>query len=132
MVLIFFFSSRRRHTRCALVTGVQTCALPIYVTMTLGTAANVSTGALNLDASTTLAFELASEGANGVINTSSADLNGATVKAVFLDAGQPVSQSYRIINWEGRSEEHTSELQSLMRISYTVFCLQKKKHTQNK
>src|SRR3546814_2802504 len=25
-----FFSSRRRHTRCALVTGVQTCALPIY------------------------------------------------------------------------------------------------------
>src|SRR3546814_5355784 len=27
----FFFSSRRRHTRCALVTGVQTCALPIYL-----------------------------------------------------------------------------------------------------
>src|SRR3546814_15150038 len=29
-LLCFFFSSRRRHTRCALVTGVQTCALPIY------------------------------------------------------------------------------------------------------
>src|SRR3546814_7756379 len=28
-ISIFFFSSRRRHTRCALVTGVQTCALPI-------------------------------------------------------------------------------------------------------
>src|SRR3546814_6260805 len=28
-VSVFFFSSRRRHTRCALVTGVQTCALPI-------------------------------------------------------------------------------------------------------
>src|SRR3546814_13015890 len=27
----FFFSSRRRHTRCALVTGVQTCALPIFI-----------------------------------------------------------------------------------------------------
>src|SRR3546814_1653110 len=27
----FLFSSRRRHTRCALVTGVQTCALPIFV-----------------------------------------------------------------------------------------------------
>src|SRR3546814_4250916 len=27
--VFFFFSSRRRHTRCALVTGVQTCALPI-------------------------------------------------------------------------------------------------------
>src|SRR3546814_12555045 len=32
MVIVgyFFFSSRRRHTRCALVTGVQTCALPIF------------------------------------------------------------------------------------------------------
>src|SRR3546814_223567 len=29
---LFFFSSRRRHTRCALVTGVQTCALPISFT----------------------------------------------------------------------------------------------------
>src|SRR3546814_19879758 len=29
MCILFFFSSRRRHTRCALVTGVQTCALPI-------------------------------------------------------------------------------------------------------
>src|SRR3546814_9893512 len=31
----------------------------------------------------------------------------------------------------GRSEEHTSELQSLMRISYAVFCLKKKKNTQS-
>src|SRR3546814_17268526 len=31
-MLLFFFSSRRRHTRCALVTGVQTCALPIFST----------------------------------------------------------------------------------------------------
>src|SRR3546814_6236456 len=31
-----------------------------------------------------------------------------------------------------RSEEHTSELQSLMRISYAVFCLKKKKHNPNK
>src|SRR3546814_4352945 len=29
VLYVFFFSSRRRHTRCALVTGVQTCALPI-------------------------------------------------------------------------------------------------------
>src|SRR3546814_4011596 len=33
----FFFSSRRRHTRCALVTGVQTCALPIYPSIALDT-----------------------------------------------------------------------------------------------
>src|SRR3546814_5469266 len=32
----------------------------------------------------------------------------------------------------GRSEEHTSELQSLMRISYAVFCLKKKKTNNNK
>src|SRR3546814_5258063 len=31
LCVLFFFSSRRRHTRCALVTGVQTCALPISV-----------------------------------------------------------------------------------------------------
>src|SRR3546814_4491348 len=36
----------------------------------------------------------------------------------FLQAGRP---------WACRSEEHTSELQSLMRISYAVFCLKKKK-----
>src|SRR3546814_8713101 len=30
ILICFFFSSRRRHTRCALVTGVQTCALPIF------------------------------------------------------------------------------------------------------
>src|SRR3546814_15853130 len=30
-LFLFFFSSRRRHTRCALVTGVQTCALPICI-----------------------------------------------------------------------------------------------------
>src|SRR3546814_2354929 len=32
----FFFSSRRRHTRCALVTGVQTCALPILMMQMVG------------------------------------------------------------------------------------------------
>src|SRR3546814_8197257 len=31
MFFFLFFSSRRRHTRCALVTGVQTCALPISI-----------------------------------------------------------------------------------------------------
>src|SRR3546814_16258142 len=33
VLVLFFFSSGRRHTRCALVTGVQTCALPIYFMM---------------------------------------------------------------------------------------------------
>src|SRR3546814_4639077 len=34
------------------------------------------------------------------------------------------------VAWTARSEEHTSELQSLMRISYAVFCLKKKRQTQ--
>src|SRR3546814_8599736 len=41
LVLVFFFSSRRRHTRCALVTGVQTCALPIYDSPLVVTLLNV-------------------------------------------------------------------------------------------
>src|SRR3546814_10594606 len=39
--MFFFFSSRRRHTRCALVTGVQTCALPILREVGVGAAENV-------------------------------------------------------------------------------------------
>src|SRR3546814_4180936 len=42
--MCFFFSSRRRHTRCALVTGVQTCALPIFPE--IGTEAARLTGAV--------------------------------------------------------------------------------------
>src|SRR3546814_4485407 len=39
----------------------------------------------------------------------------------------PLAQLAGAFAFEGRSEEHTSELQSLMRISYAVFCLKKKK-----
>src|SRR3546814_3427721 len=39
------------------------------------------------------------------------------------------ADSLRVLLSEWRSEEHTSELQSLMRISYAVFCLKKKKNT---
>src|SRR3546814_1914663 len=39
MCFVFFFSSRRRHTRCALVTGVQTCALPIFAVICINTQA---------------------------------------------------------------------------------------------
>src|SRR3546814_6749576 len=40
------------------------------------------------------------------------------------------ADSFRTVLLPARSEEHTSELQSLMRISYAVFCLKKKKHQQ--
>src|SRR3546814_5843620 len=45
------------------------------------------------------------------------------------DCGVPVAGNW---GWRWRSEEHTSELQSLMRISYAVFCLKKKISKQNK
>src|ERR1044071_10296127 len=46
---VFFFSSRRRHTRYPLVTGVQTCALPIPVSQTLPNAsATIAVGAVRL------------------------------------------------------------------------------------
>src|SRR3546814_8451204 len=54
-VFEFFFSSRRRHTRCALVTGVQTCALPISSPGVIQEVEGVSRAAQNI---TQLLFRL--------------------------------------------------------------------------
>src|SRR3546814_5948761 len=48
-----------------------------------------------------------------------------------LGYAQAFAEIYDLSALDIRSEEHTSELQSLMRISYAVFCLQKKKHNKN-
>src|SRR3546814_7571382 len=58
-------------------------------------------------------------------------------KKLLIEQGAPTSTDKRAIQegvdelqwFAARSEEHTSELQSLMRISYAVFCLKKKKET---
>src|SRR3546814_5216327 len=47
---------------------------------------------------------------------------------IMIEARNPLIQTY-VFRFSTRSEEHTSELQSLMRISYAVFCLKKKKNT---
>src|SRR3546814_9734003 len=48
----------------------------------------------------------------------------------FIWANEPaMTATFAAMVAAGRSEEHTSELQSLMRISYAVFCLKKKTHT---
>src|SRR3546814_3018593 len=101
---LFFFSSRRRHTRCALVTGVQTCALPIY-------SAGLSHAGTGAEAGT----EAACASSNG-------NSNESMVSPVARNAGRSTAFEAPSI----RSEEHTSELQSLMRTSYAVFCLKKK------
>src|SRR3546814_9313436 len=57
-------------------------------------------------------------------------VNGAT--GIFLgDGTTQVLDLAGPVNIQSRSEEHTSELQSLMRISYAVFCLKKKNKKQN-
>src|SRR3546814_2993537 len=56
-----------------------------------------------------------------------ADLEGEPFISLALEDGVR-HRIDRIFEDAGRSEEHTSELQSLMRISYAVFCLKKKKH----
>src|SRR3546814_10001620 len=108
--VFFFFSSRRRHTRCALVTGVQTCALPICRRKP-GRCPNRPHGRRHGSRPSLAAF---------------APPPGARCSAggnPQTDARLPRPRQVR-----GRSEEHTSELQSLMRNSYAVFCLKKKTH----
>src|SRR3546814_13287389 len=52
-------------------------------------------------------------------------------QAVVVALPQRCGIGHRGVEPAGRSEEHTSELQSLMRISYAVFCLKKKKKLKN-
>src|SRR3546814_19143272 len=58
-----------------------------------------------------------------------ADIINMSLGGAFLKSANPgfVSLINRLFDYAHRSEEHTSELQSLMRISYAVFCLKKKK-----
>src|SRR3546814_8475964 len=132
MCMCFFFSSRRRHTRCALVTGVQTCALPIFmrVPRELRLPMKDDIGAfmkwLVEDASFGLfTFSELTRGIAWVLEQPY-DLARALLVTGFVQGlGE---EAVHIL--PPRSEEHTSELQSLMRISYAVFCL-KKKNTNN-
>src|SRR3546814_7790063 len=131
VLVLFFFSSRRRHTRCALVTGFQTCALPI----SLGSKGydDLSRTAV---ASTYRPGRLNSAPGKAVVRLSavpkevrSHERQSAKIQTIprFPAVPRPFRPHART-----RSEEHTSELQSLMRISYAVFCLQKKPYTQIK
>src|SRR3546814_3583042 len=99
-IVYFFFSSRRRHTRCALVTGVQTCALPIF-------------GAVEPVDFVQPRFQA---------------FERQEIAQVEMEEGQHGKRQCQHDQqpFQARSEEHTSDLQSLMRISYAVFCLKKK------
>src|SRR3546814_8921343 len=118
---VFFFSSRRRHTRCALVTGVQTCALPIFSAfggpfLVEGKRTYRSfSWLINPSYKLTddiLAYASVSYGEK----SGAASLSALPSRPLLIDPEKSTA----------RSEEHTSELQSLMRISYAVFCLKNK------
>src|SRR3546814_3121974 len=128
--MCFFFSSRRRHTRCALVTGVQTCALPIWLI--------VAVFLLDRDMLDRLAE------AAGVMLLEEAFLRAALRAAHEADRARArpgehdrrdrgiivrefaLGETRLGIDDTGRSEEHTSELRSQMHLSNAAFCLKKK------
>src|SRR3546814_7999977 len=126
LACFFFFSSRRRHTRCALVTGVQTCALPIWHTQT--PRSELARLISNIEITDVEANEV-SVRANALVYED--NLRGETLWASSNEYRlRLVNGVFRLVHKKiglvNRSEEHTSELQSLMRISYAVFCLKKK------
>src|SRR3546814_5920833 len=131
VLCFFFFSSRRRHTRCALVTGVQTWALPISARRE-GAAAAVCgdrfEGPGHGGTGTARSPARADAAARGHASRPAAGLRREPPHAARR-AGCGGAGAARAAGSAQRSEEHTSELQSLMRISYAVFCLNKK-HTQ--
>src|SRR3546814_10411064 len=153
---MFFFSSRRRHTRCALVTGVQTCALPIWASpqarahrrwnCRCHSSCDPRLQAAALDRkpspakrpSASSSKSKPSPGASG--SFSSPSTTSSCVSTRWRKLSTSASGKYSTQTALGsaptrctcRSEEHTSELQSLMRIPYAVFCLKKKKDNKKK
>src|SRR3546814_18397704 len=115
----FFFSSRRRHTRCALVTGVQTCALPIchYAITVTPDAANLKfTGKVKIDlavaqAMPTLVLNAADLTVSNVTLTpakgkaikGSAKID-ADAQTVTFDFGKPVQPGRRAEERPGGNE----------------------------
>src|SRR3546814_4802397 len=130
-------SSRRRHTCGSLATGVQTGALPIFIN-DIGVSLTGEGGSASPAEETRDATRAA--GGEAAISTDSvADPDSAkkivqcaldsfgSIDAVVNNAGILRDSIFHKMTADDRSEEHTSELQSLMRISYAVFCLKKKK-----
>src|SRR3546814_8639389 len=159
--MVFFFSSRRRHTRCALVTGVQTCALPISLKL-IETSPMLGHRGCRLGITYPGIYEMQARAIFEAVAAVQKETGETVVPEVMIplisvkkefevlrELVDKVAEAVRrsegvAIDYlvgtmielpraclraaEIRSEEHTSELQSLMRISYAVFCLKKKTH----
>src|SRR3546814_10065804 len=154
MRLFFVFSSRRRHTRCALVTGVQTCALPILQAARREAKAAFGDEHVLLErclaAPRHIEMQIFRDDHGNAVHLFERDCSSQrrhqkvieeapapSLDAALRDAlGAAALRAAEAIDYrgagtveflvDGRSEEHTSELQSLMRISYAVFFLKTK------
>src|SRR3546814_1933484 len=132
VALVFvFLTSSRPHTRCALVTGVQTCALPIarwpgpYLRNLESPLRSPPPRVCTARRASSQEDREVGHAQYGLVQDHFAPRQAEAVIRLPQDVVAFGAQQ------EQRSEEHTSELQSLMRISYAVFCL-KKKHTNKK
>src|SRR3546814_2802454 len=132
-----FFSSRRRHTICALVTGVQTCALPIsgrvdaFALTSLSIKNLVDTAGPDAGVEMTEPFgEVAGKSVKGhggfgfrkedtdLLQAFNAELEKFIGSEEHIALVTPLGFGKGYLPNRGRSEEHTYELQSLMRNSY--------------
>src|SRR3546814_4758984 len=130
VTVYFFFSSRRRHTICALVTGVQTCALPISLEalgLDLDRAAATAEATL-ADLGICFLFAQNHHPALRRLGPIRRAIGERTIFNLMGPLANPAGVRRQLVGIDrpDRSEEHTSELQSLMRIEYSAFCLEKK------
>src|SRR3546814_1257621 len=125
--MTLLFSSRRLHTRCALVSGVQTCALPISPGPWLAVAAPIATWRRHL--------QMPGQGRPEIFPRACAcprDARRLLVRLARVTRGgmatgcDPARLVEAICAAVVRWEEHTSELKSLMRIPYAVFRMRHK------
>src|SRR3546814_5348222 len=120
---------------CALVTGVQTCALPIYVRQRFPTDAR---DVRRFRRPGVRSHPVSRRGDRSPCDPGRSDCPQRPIhtmtRTTTMDENKKRALSAALTQIEKqygkgsvmRSEEHTSELQSLMRISYAVFCLKKK------
>src|SRR3546814_7539112 len=127
-----------RQTTCSLVTVVQTCALPI---LPRSTPCNPRWKPLALAPSPTSLstfFGAGSEASSSEISTTPVGISQIaqkpqnSAKRSIAGIGAIAIRKMPTMSVKMRSEENTSELQSLMRISYDVFCLKKKQRKEKR
>src|SRR3546814_1061387 len=152
LIMDIVVTSRRPHTSCALVTGVQTCALPISDAQGNAIAWS-SAGMMGFKGSRkstpyaaqvcaedagkkaaehgvrTLEVEVKGPGAGRESALRALQAVGFTITSIRDVTPIPHNGVRHSKRRRVRSEEHTSELQPLMRISYAVFCLKKKNNS---